>query len=1410
MKSIEKRKGKAKKILSAILAFTLGCTDMGVSSCFASQEREGKETLKEVMVTEEMVEVQDTVEDKFTWDNATVYFVLTDRFYNGNTSNDHSYGRSTNEVDAYNYATRTGTFHGGDLAGLTLKLKEGYFDALGVNAIWISAPYENIHGAVCGEGFKYYAYHGYWPLDFSQLDDNMGTEEEMAEFVRTAHEHGIRVVYDVVMNNVGYADPITVSEYVGEDALTSDWEYIYYYMNEENYHWYHDYSTETQDGYATLNSYSNVWMGNWWGTSWIRAVGNRFLGYEGSESGDDLTICASGLPDIKTESTSAHGLPPILTTKWIKEDSYGEKLAELDVFFDEYKISRKNVNYVVAWLSSYVEKYGIDGFHCDAVKHVELEHWATLKEVCNQRLQKWRTAEKQKENPDPACNWGENFWMTGEIYGWSGTKNQYLTTGGFDSLGNYDFQSRASKTGADLEATYADYAAGINGDLNLGYHMLSFISSDVAGLGAFQSDKGTSVHKNAGAALLLCPGAVQIYYGDEYGRDVQGISGEQGWRSQMEFGKNTEQLTNWQKIGNFRKNHPAVGAGAHTMLSKSVYTFSRTYHVGESDEDKVIVALPVVAGEYDVNVGTVFEDGETVKDAYSGKTYIVQDGVISASCDDNGVILLEAVEPYVAATITRGSSPFATETIELTLSAAGTTESYYAINGEDKVAYDDGDKIEIGAGSAYDEITNVTLSARTNDGSFIEQSYIYIKCSEPKVDCRTGIRVLKSEFAEAPYCFAYIGNATILNGSWPGNRMTSLGDYWVFIPDAGQDFSFILSDGTGWRSPEESQPGLETQGNTLFTKATGKTTQLAGSAGRVNVKYVNEAGEELKTGVYRIGGVGDTYETSAPKSINGARLIYSSGNTTGTFTEETIEVIYTYQGGNVATSTPTVTNTPTPTVTNTPTPTVTNTPTPTVTNTPTPTVTNTPTPTVTNTPTPTVTNTPIPTTTMAPEVTEEVVVTGIPSVTPELAKGKIILHCYSKEGQPVMVYQNRNGVADREYMVQMSYEENNWFTCTMDQTDMMQVRFYWGDGETSTEWFEVTNGEWWYLDEMTQENLQIKTPDATLTPTITGGGELTPMVTPTLAPTATLTPTAEPTPTLTSKPESTVTVTKAIKPTAKPATVSYRVTYQGNGGKIGNVTLKTATKKKNEILGTLPTPKRSGYQFLGWYTRKTGGSKVSGQLKVQGNLTLYAQWQKKLGKTKITVIADTKRSYKVSFKKVKGAKGYEVYRSTKKKSGYKKIASLSSKKSNYVDENLVNKKTYYYYVLPYQTVNGKKSYGAKSNVVKKKCIMRLNQPKMDPPEYNPITKHLDLSWKKVENAQYYKIYCQRGVKDAQGIIRLGDSVFVKKITKTGCSVDVSKYETSQYWYHFSVVACTKDGKIEIMSSPSSDKYVLGR
>src|SRR6476619_3559834 len=135
----------------------------------------------------------------FTWENATVYFLLTDRFNNGNPANDHAYGRKD---DA---ATARG-FMGGDLAGATQKINEGYFNDLGIDAIWITPPVEQIHGATDEGTGKSYGFHGYWARDFTSVDANLGTEADVRELVDTAHAHGIRVLLDVVMNHTG---PVT-------------------------------------------------------------------------------------------------------------------------------------------------------------------------------------------------------------------------------------------------------------------------------------------------------------------------------------------------------------------------------------------------------------------------------------------------------------------------------------------------------------------------------------------------------------------------------------------------------------------------------------------------------------------------------------------------------------------------------------------------------------------------------------------------------------------------------------------------------------------------------------------------------------------------------------------------------------------------------------------------------------------------------------------------------------------------------------------------------------------------------------------------------------------------------------------------------------------------------------------------
>lgn len=101
-------------------------------------------------------------------------------------------------VEGLDTKTNPGTFHGGDLKGITSKVAEGYFNDLGVNAIWITAPYEQIHGYTSGNkqsnnantypdpakgGFPYYSYHGYWTLDYSNIDENMTSRVQNGQMI---------------------------------------------------------------------------------------------------------------------------------------------------------------------------------------------------------------------------------------------------------------------------------------------------------------------------------------------------------------------------------------------------------------------------------------------------------------------------------------------------------------------------------------------------------------------------------------------------------------------------------------------------------------------------------------------------------------------------------------------------------------------------------------------------------------------------------------------------------------------------------------------------------------------------------------------------------------------------------------------------------------------------------------------------------------------------------------------------------------------------------------------------------------------------------------------------------------------------------------------------------------------------
>lgn len=136
----------------------------------------------------------------FDWDESVIYFMVTDRFFDGNASNNTANGKDT-------YGQNEGLYHGGDFAGVTQKLD--YLEQLGINTIWITPIVKNIKGVNVTDKGKdkvpyNAAYHGYWASDFTQLNPALGTKEEFKTLIDKAHARGIRIMVDIVVNHAGY------------------------------------------------------------------------------------------------------------------------------------------------------------------------------------------------------------------------------------------------------------------------------------------------------------------------------------------------------------------------------------------------------------------------------------------------------------------------------------------------------------------------------------------------------------------------------------------------------------------------------------------------------------------------------------------------------------------------------------------------------------------------------------------------------------------------------------------------------------------------------------------------------------------------------------------------------------------------------------------------------------------------------------------------------------------------------------------------------------------------------------------------------------------------------------------------------------------------------------------------------
>ena len=512
----------------------------------------------------------------FVWENATVYFLLTDRFHNGDRSNDLAYGRKNDGATLRGYM-------GGDLKGVTQKIREGYFRDLGVDAIWITPPVEQIHAGTDEGTGKSYGFHGYWARDFTAVDANLGSEKDMRELVDTAHRNGLRVLLDVVMNHTG---PVTETDPV-------------------------------------------------WPADWVRT--EPTCTYKDAKTTIECTL-VKNLPDFRTESNAPVQLPAFLAEKWKREGRYEREIKELDDFFAKTGYPRAPRYYLIKWHADWVRKYGFDGFRADTVKHVEAPIWKELKQAASAAYEDWKKANPRKKLGD------DKFYMVAETYNYSiahgpafdlgDVKVNYFANG-FDSMINFTLKSDAKGDYESLFAAYAKYAATPE------HAVLNYMSSHDDGS---PFDPLRERPMETATKLLLAPGAAQIYYGDELARPlkVAGAEGDANLRSFMnweDLGKHAVIRKHWSRLGLFRKAHVAVGAGTHAKLADQPYTFQRSYDK-HGLRDKVVIALDVDKAGTPIVVGDAFAEGQRVRDAYTGESSKVAGGKVVFQ-RNKGVVLIE-------------------------------------------------------------------------------------------------------------------------------------------------------------------------------------------------------------------------------------------------------------------------------------------------------------------------------------------------------------------------------------------------------------------------------------------------------------------------------------------------------------------------------------------------------------------------------------------------------------------------------------------------------------------------------------------------------------------------------------------------------------------------------------------------
>ncbi|GAB3252066.1 hypothetical protein GCM10027425_10310 [Alteromonas gracilis] len=495
------------------------------------------------------------------------YFVMADRFANGDPTNDRGVIPGDRLQHGYD-PTDKGFFHGGDISGLASKLD--YIEGLGTTAIWLTPSFKN--RPVQGKGDDVSAgYHGYWVTDFTQIDPHFGTNAELRDFIDRAHDRGIKVFFDIITNHTADVIDYEEKQYSYVDKQTSPYR-------DADGEVFDDRDFAGTDDFPALDPATSFPYTPTFPTEADRTV---------------------KVPAWLNDPTNYHNRGD--STFAGESSTYGDFIGLDDLFTEKPEVVDGMKDVYEAWVD-----FGIDGFRIDTVKHVNMEFWQDFAPAIRERA-------KQQGNDD--------FFAFGEVYD---ANPEYLSTfsteGRMDATLDFGFQQNGTAFAKGTPTTkIRDFFAAddwyTDADSNA-YASPTFLGNhDMGRIGMFLAGEDDPLRRDrlAHALMYLTRGQPVVYYGDE-----QGFTGDGGDRdarqdmfpSRVASYNDDDQLgtdataadDNFDTthplyrelgaLGRLRSTYPALADGAqlhrYASAQAGVYAFSR---IDAEENREFVVAL---------------------------------------------------------------------------------------------------------------------------------------------------------------------------------------------------------------------------------------------------------------------------------------------------------------------------------------------------------------------------------------------------------------------------------------------------------------------------------------------------------------------------------------------------------------------------------------------------------------------------------------------------------------------------------------------------------------------------------------------------------------------------------------------------------------------------------------------------